>query len=85
MIPQKVSNKTDSQERKVRKLLKKICQEAKEEPMDWRRFELLTENDSERERLERVLRENNLSRQELAIILFGLRVRPGFQKSDFGI
>lgn len=55
------------------------------EPMLWRRFELLTEDEQERIRLERVLDERNLSRQDLAVILFGLRVRPEFGKKDFGI
>lgn len=56
-----------------------------ENHMTWFRFELTTENDAERERLERVLQEHNLSRRDLAIILFGLRVRPGFGKEFFGI
>lgn len=55
------------------------------EHMEWRRFELLTESEQERIRLEEVLRRSNLSRQDLAVILFGLRVRPGFGKADFGI
>ncbi len=55
------------------------------EHMEWRRFELLTEDEQERVRLEEVLRKNGLSRQDLAVILFGLRVRPGFGKADFGI
>ena len=58
---------------------------AQPEPMYWNRFELMTESEAERERLERVLQKSNLSRRELAIILFGLRVRPGFGKEDFGI
>lgn len=53
--------------------------------VEWRRFELLTESEAERERLERTLEEHNLSRQDLAIILFGLRVRPEFGKEHFGI
>ena len=53
--------------------------------VEWRRFELLTESEAERERLERILEDHNLSRQDLAVILFGLRVRPEFGKEDFGI
>ena len=53
--------------------------------MEWRRFELLTESEAEKERLERILEDHNLSRQDLAVILFGLRVRPEFGKEDFGI
>ena len=53
--------------------------------VEWRRFELLTESEVERERLERILKRHNLSRQDLAVILFGLRVRPEFGKEHFGI
>ncbi len=53
--------------------------------MEWRRFELLTESEAERDRLEKLLEEHNLSRRDLAIILFGLRVRPEFGKENFGI
>ncbi len=53
--------------------------------VEWRRFELLTESEAEKERLERLLQEHNLSRRDLAIILFGLRVRPEFGKEHFGI
>lgn len=52
---------------------------------NWRRFELLAADEAEKNRLERLVAEKSLSRQELAIILFGLRVRPGFSKEDFGI
>lgn len=55
------------------------------ETPEWRRFELLAETDGERERLEKILDGHSLSRQDLAVILFGLRVRPGFGKKDFGI
>lgn len=51
----------------------------------WRRFELLAGDEAERTRLEKVLDEHNLSKQDLAVILFGLRVRPEFGKKDFGI
>ncbi len=54
-------------------------------PIQWRRFENITENEAERSRLDQVIRKHSLSRQDLAIILFGLRVRPGFSKRDFGI
>ncbi len=53
--------------------------------MDWRRFEPLTEDEAEESRLERLVTEKSLSRQDLAVILFGLRVRSGFGKEDFGI
>lgn len=53
--------------------------------MEWRRFELTTENIAERERLESLIIERGLSRRDLAIILFGLRVRPEFGKEHFGI
>lgn len=53
--------------------------------MIWRRFELTTQNEQEKKELERILDEKNLSRKELAVILFGLRVRPGFSRKDFDI
>lgn len=59
--------------------------QGQKKPMEWRRFELLTESEAERERLERVLKEKNISRRDLAIILFGIRVRPEFGKEHFGI
>ncbi|MCM1190543.1 MAG: hypothetical protein NC541_14770 [bacterium] len=55
------------------------------QPMEWRRFELMTDGEDERIRLERVIREHCLSRRDLAIILLGLRVRPGLGKKDLGI
>lgn len=51
----------------------------------WFRFELLTEGETERVRLEETIAKHDLSRQDLAVILFGLRVRPEFGKKDFGI
>ena len=53
--------------------------------MDYRRFELLTQDNAEKERLERVIKGHSLSRQDMAVILTGLRVRSGFGKEDFGI
>ena len=53
--------------------------------MKWYRFEPVVKNENERERLEQVIKEKKLSRKDLAVILFGLRVRPGFQRSDFDI
>lgn len=52
---------------------------------EFRRFQLLTENEVEKNRLEKLIADKKLSRQEIAIILFGLRVRPEFGKKDFGI
>lgn len=64
---------------------KNFIPKGKHEPREWRRFERLTVSGAERERLERVIEEHGLSRQDLAVILFGLRVRPEFGKKDFGI
>lgn len=52
---------------------------------EWRRFEALTDDEEELKKLDALLDRKGLTRQELAFILFNLRVRPGFQKSDFGI
>lgn len=53
--------------------------------MEWRRFELITNDVDQIARFENVLEEKHLTRQDLALILFSLRVRPGFNPSDFGI
>lgn len=53
--------------------------------MNWRRFELTVKNKNDYDRLEQVIKEKKLSRNDLAVILFGLCVRPGFQRSDFDI
>lgn len=53
--------------------------------MNWLRFELTVKNKNDYDRLEQVIKEKKLSRKDLAVILFGLRVRPGFQRSDFDI
>lgn len=50
-----------------------------------RRFELLTDDEQDVEEVERILCNRGITRQELAKILFTVRVRPGFQKADFGI
>lgn len=52
---------------------------------EWRRFELLTQNSTETKELEKILDEKHLSRKDLAVILFGIRVKPGIQRSDFKI
>ena len=54
-------------------------------PNQWRRFEPLTDDPEELQKLEELLNEKQLNRQDLARILFSLRVRPGFQRADFGI
>ncbi len=59
--------------------------DARKTDSDWFRFELLTEGEDERVRLEETIAKHDLSRQDLAVILFGLRVRPEFGKKDFGI
>ena len=53
--------------------------------MIWRRFELTTQNEQEKKELERILDEKNLSRKEIAGILLGLHVEPGFSRKAFGI
>lgn len=52
---------------------------------EWRRFELLTEDRDEIDRFTELCKQKNLSREDLARILFTLRVRPGFGREDFGI
>lgn len=50
-----------------------------------RRFELLTDDSEEVKKFTSLVKEKGLTRKDIALILFTLRVRPGFQKSDFGI
>lgn len=49
----------------------------------WFRFELCVAG-AEREELYWLLDRLHLSRRELALIVMGLRVRPGFSLADFG-
>lgn len=48
----------------------------------WLRFELCVAG-AEKEELYRLLDRLHLSRRELALIVMGLRVRPGFSLADF--
>jgi hypothetical protein len=50
-----------------------------------RRFEVTTTDDAKKERLETLIKSKNLTREDLALILFNLRIRPGFSRQDFGI
>lgn len=52
---------------------------------DLRRFETLTEREDDLKELEHVIAGKGLTRRDLALILFFLRVRSGFDRSDFGI
>lgn len=49
----------------------------------WRRFELCVEG-KEKEELYALLDRLHLTRRELALIVLGLRARPGFELKDFG-
>lgn len=49
----------------------------------WHRFELHFTAGPERDELYRLLDRLRLSRRELALIVLGLRVRPGFSLGDF--
>lgn len=48
----------------------------------WRRFELCVEG-KEKEELYALLDRLHLTRRELALIVLGLRARPGFELKDF--
>lgn len=52
---------------------------------EWRRFELISDNPEEIANVKKLLEEKGITRQELAFILFNLRVRQGFSREDFGI
>jgi hypothetical protein len=51
---------------------------------EWRRFELITEDEKMIAALDSLLDRKQLSREELAIILLSLRVRPGIGEEAFG-
>lgn len=48
----------------------------------WRRFELCVEG-KEKDELYALLDRLHLTRRELALIVLGLRARPGFELKDF--
>lgn len=50
----------------------------------WRRYELCFPDGPEKDELYALLDRLNLSRRELALIVLGLRVHPGFELKDFG-
>lgn len=50
----------------------------------WRRFDLCFPAGSERDELYALLDRLNIGRRELALIVLGLRVHPGFKLKDFG-
>ncbi len=52
---------------------------------EWRRFEVITEDDKQVAQLEALLESKQITRRELALILFSLRVRSGFRPADFDI
>lgn len=51
----------------------------------WHRFEVIANSEEEMSRCEKLLEEKKINRQELALILFCLRIRPGLSREDFGI
>lgn len=74
---------------KVRKPYSTEYEEAPTDPQkireSYRRFEVITDDDAELIRCEKLLHDKNINRQELATILFSLRVRPGFDRQLFGL
>lgn len=52
---------------------------------EYRRFESIAKDDNERAAFEDLIKEKQLNRKDLALILFSLRVRRGFHREDFGI
>lgn len=57
----------------------------REKEMLWRRFELTAPDSRAEERLIQVIANKELTREDLAVILLWLRVRPGFSREDFGV
>lgn len=58
-------------------------EESNDKEIIWRRFELCFADGPEKDELYRLLNQLELSRRELALIVLGLRVRPGFALKDF--
>ncbi len=58
--------------------------EKKMQSNELRRLEIIG-NENDAKELESLCKEKGLTKQDLAKILFTVRVRPGFQRSDFGI
>ena len=53
--------------------------------IDMRRFEQITDDSDLIERFRSLVKEKNLSREDLAIVLLTVRVRRGLDRRDFGI
>lgn len=68
--------------RKIIRGPKKQNKAAPEAERQWRRFELCCDG-AEKEELYALLDRLHLTRRELAVIVSGLRVRPGFSLEDF--
>lgn len=52
---------------------------------EWRRFELITDDPAQIIALNAILDKYDIAREELAVIVLSLRVRPGFDLKDFCI
>lgn len=66
------------------KILNRLRQARRSKDRAWRRFELrFAESSPENKELNRLLDRLKLNRRELALIVLGLRVRPGFELEDF--
>lgn len=67
---------------KIIRGLKKQNKAAPEAERQWRRFELCCDG-AEKEELYALLDRLHLTRRELALIVSGLRIRPGYTLKDF--
>ena len=78
-----IFNKLASYMREKRRTQEYLNRENPEE--NYRRFELITNDRELIKEMETMCKKKNIGRKEIALILFTLHVRHGFERKDFGI
>lgn len=66
----------------IRRKAKKAAPQERPKERTWLRFELCVDGE-EKDELYALLDRLHLTRRELALIVIGLRARPGFELKDF--
>ena len=82
--PDYVVTNSDDMKKEPLRATKREHTETTKPHKEWRRFELITEDEKMIAALDSLLDRKRLSREELAIILLSLRVRPGIGEEAFG-
>lgn len=78
-----IFNKLASCMREKRRTKEYLNRENPEE--NYCRFELITDDRELIKEMETMCKKKNIGRKEIALILFTLHVRHGFERKDFGI